>query len=180
MDQLKSAWQAMPGGNKKQAELRNMLQEGHHPVLKDLRRQILIESIFFSVFLACYYTMFDGDRKPFFVNALLVGGLLLIIGHGLLGYFHAKQSVAADNLRQALLLRVQQLKSFAVVSVSFRLLGVLGILLFFTYTIQFTMEKQVILMGLFVFMLIQFVLLVRLWLRRIARLREAEADLSDQ
>lgn len=177
MDTLRSAWQEMPGNEKKTAELRGMLQEGKHPVLKQLRRQVIIESGLFTVFLALYYDMFDGHQKPLWLNALLVAGVLLVIGHGLLGYFHAKRTVGENNLRQALALRLKQLKTFAVLSVIFRMLSMSCILLFLTYAITFTIDKQIILGWALLAQIILFAVLIWVWVGRIRRLGAAAGEM---
>ena len=180
MDTLKSAWQAMPEGNKPQRELQRIILENRHPVQQQVRRQVILESILFSAFLACYYTMFDGDRKPLLLNGLLVCGVLLIIGYGLLSYFNAARRVMDEPLRAALNSRLRQIKTFAVLSVTFRVTGMACILLYFVYGIAFTMEKQALMLGAALVVLVQFSLLVRLWARRIRRLGEAAEALSDQ
>lgn len=178
MDTLKSAWQGMPGREKQQHELRGMLQEGKHPVLKQLRRQVIFESLLFTVFLVVYYDFFDGNRKPPALNALLVSGVLLVIVHGILGYFAAKQPVKGNSLHEALSARLKQLKTFAILSVTFRVLSTVCMLLFFTYAITFTVNKQLIFGGAAVILLIQFAILVWMWVRRIARLGAAAKELN--
>ncbi|WP_157986649.1 hypothetical protein [Chitinophaga alhagiae] len=178
MDALRSAWQHLPGSEKQPQELRGMLQEGQHPVLKQLRRQVIIESLLFSIFLAVYYNMFDGHRRPFWLNALLVAGVLLVVLHGLAGYFNAKRPVKAAGLQQALAARLRQLKTFAILSVALRVLSMACILLFFTYTITFTVEKEIILGWVVLATVIQFIILAALWNRRIRRLGEAVEELK--
>lgn len=178
MDALKSAWQQLPGGEKQPQELHGMLQEGRHPVLRQLRRQVVIESLLFSAFLAVYYNMFDGHRRPFWVNALLVTGVLLVVLHGLTGYFNAKRPVKEAGLQQALAARLGQLRNFAVWSVALRLVSTACILLFFTYGITFTMEKEIMLGWAALVLVVQFALLIMLWRRRIRRLGGALDELK--
>lgn len=178
MDALKSAWQQLPGSEKQPQELRGMLQEGRHPVLRQLRRQVVIESLLFSAFLAVYYNMFDGHRRPLWVNALLVAGVLLVVLHGLIGYFNAKRPVKEAGLQQTLAARLQQLRNFAGWSVALRVLSTACILLFFTYSITFTMEKEILLGWAALVLIVQFALLIMLWRRRIRRLGGALDELK--
>ena len=169
----------MPGTEKKQTELQGMLMEGKHPVLKQLRRQVFFESLLFTLFLVLYYDMFDGDRKPLWLNALLAGGVLLVIVHGVLGYVHARRTIRGANLREALAARVKELKIFAALSVGFRVLGMVCILLFFGYAVTFTLEKQVLITGAVLIVLLQFGLLANIWLRRIRWLGRVAGELGE-
>jgi uncharacterized membrane protein len=179
MDALKAAWQAMPGHRKNVADLRSMLLKGNHPVLKKLRRQVIFESLCFGLVLLFYYDIFDGDRKPLLQNVLLVTGLLLVIGHGLLGYAHTRRTVSAVDLREALTARLKQLRTFAVLSILFRMLSMGCLLAFFTYGLLLTMEKQVILGGIVLTLMVQFGLMAWMWERRIRKLGEALNGLQD-
>ena len=53
LNQLKSAWQGMGGPNKNNEELRKMLQENRHPVLKGIRLQMIIENNCLDNFSVC-------------------------------------------------------------------------------------------------------------------------------
>ena len=82
-DKLKSIWNSVPTAQKSNTELTEMLKERNHPVLKAIKKQALFELAAFSIFLFCYYSMFDGTEKPLLINFLLVfssafSGLILI------------------------------------------------------------------------------------------------------
>lgn len=92
----------MGGPNKNNEELRKMLQENRHPVLKGIRLQMIIETTAWTIFLFVYYDMFDGHRKPLYLNALLVTAVLLLLLHSITGYLSAKNLVSGNNLKQSL------------------------------------------------------------------------------
>ena len=85
-DALKSAWQSMDANRKTNTELSTMMRESSHPVLKQIRKQLILETIAFTALLFVYYDFFDGDRKPFYANMLLVMAMLFVIAHNIMGY----------------------------------------------------------------------------------------------
>src|SRR5690606_35479207 len=100
MDTLKSAWKGMGTEHTQQEKLRGMLLERRHPVLKDIRRQMILEVIIFSALLLVYYDFFDGDRKPLYANLLLAGALLFAVLHSIGGYLLARRKINGANLSQ--------------------------------------------------------------------------------
>src|SRR5688572_10026970 len=101
-DPLHSAWQAADAAPKNTTALTAMLREGQHPALKQIRRQLIIETLAFTVFLFLYYNLFDGDRKPLYANILMAAGMLLVIVHNTLGYVFTKRSLKGNNIKQSL------------------------------------------------------------------------------
>ncbi len=65
LDALQSIWQHSDQAPKTTTEIKTMMLERTHPVLKRIRRQLIIESIAFAFFLVTYYNFFDGDKKHF-------------------------------------------------------------------------------------------------------------------
>jgi hypothetical protein len=170
-DALQSAWQQMPAGQKSNTELRAMMKENTHPVLKRIRKQLIIETIAFAAFLFVYYDFFDGDRKPVYANVLLVSSLILVILHNVLGYIMAKRSIKGDNLKQSLQHQLSKMKTYAAFSIAGRVITSACLLLFFTSVITFTAPKSWLLAGLMAIMVVQLVLLAVIWLKRIRHMR---------
>ncbi|QEH42886.1 hypothetical protein [Chitinophaga sp. XS-30] len=179
MDQLKAAWKGIQTDKTAQAPLRAMLQENRHPVLKSIRRQMIIEIVAFSAILLVYYDFFDGDRRPFYLNLLLAGALLFAIVHSITGYRLARRKIAGDNLRQALEKALSSLQRFAVISVTSRITTAVCLLLFFCATITFNAAKYLLLAGLIVVLVIQGWILVRMWAKRIRQLRSTIGSLKE-
>ena len=171
LNQLKSAWQGMGGPNKNNEELRKMLQENRHPVLKGIRLQMIIETTAWTIFLFVYYDMFDGHRKPLYLNALLVTAVLLLLLHSITGYLSAKNLVSGNNLKQSLLNYLSKIKKYAVISVGSRVVTIICLLLFFTATIQFSPGKYWLLAGTLLIIPLQVILLSHIWGKRIKKLK---------
>ena len=71
-DDLKTLWKEVKTPEKDANQLSNMLKAKNHPVLKSIKRQAVFEFLAFAIFLFCYYTMFDGNKKPLLINLILV------------------------------------------------------------------------------------------------------------
>lgn len=133
-----------------------LLQERHHPVLKQIRKQMLIELVGFVLFLAAYYDFFDGAEKPMYANVLLVVAMLAVITGNITGYVFARQGVTGENIREALRLHIKKMRLYAVVAILARALMMAGIVVFF--------KANMLVIGFFLIMLLT---LVAVWVRRI-------------
>ncbi|HKG07734.1 MAG TPA: hypothetical protein VKB19_14790 [Pedobacter sp.] len=171
LDQLKSEWNKAETPVKTNEQLKAMLSESKHPVLKEIRRQIIIEVTGWTAFLLCYYTMFDGHQKPLFINLILVGALLCALIHNLSGYSFSRHLIDGGNIRTALEHYLSRIKNYALVSVLTRLLFMAGFITFFTYNIQFNTFKYAML-GVFGLIIIgQLIWLSRVWSGRLKKLQ---------
>ncbi|GAA4437364.1 hypothetical protein GCM10023091_16470 [Ravibacter arvi] len=174
-DPLKSAWHNIATPQKNDAELTSILKESAHPVLKEIRRQLLFETVAFSLFLLVYYDFFDGDRKPLYANLLLVGVLLLVIGHNVAGYLIARRGITGSNIRQALTNRLSGMKTYAFVSVTLRVLSAAGLWFFFISVMDLDAHRYGLLALGMVIVSVQVFFLSRIWAGRIKRMKEAIA-----
>lgn len=173
LNDLKTQWNSLEAPVKTVAELKTMLKENQHPVLKGIRKQILIEVCGWTAFLLCYYTMFDGDHKPLFINALLIIAILFAILHSLTGYSFARYIPEGGDIKTGLQHYLGRIKSYAAVSLAARLLFMVGFLSFFAYNIQFNNFKYVM-MGVFaLIVVVQLIWLGRMWAGRLRALRES-------
>ncbi|GAA0526548.1 hypothetical protein [Chitinophaga japonensis] len=176
-DALKSAWQqagSRPGA------MQHIPAAGRSfpPALKAIRRQLLVESLGYAAFLLMYYDFFDGREKPFYLNALLVLCISLMLLHNIAGYLLIKNPVKAGNLKQSLTLYLQRVRQFSVVSLLSRLLGISGLLLFFLAQITWSATKYWILAGVLLFLGIQLFSLYRVWSGRIGQISSIVKDLD--
>ena len=178
-ESLKSAWKVMSGENKNAKELKRMLSENRHPVLKGIRLQLLIEMTAWTFFLLFYYDFFDGDRKPFYLNLLLVAAVVLLLLHSFTGYLSAKNLVKGNDLKQSLLNYLSRLKMYAVVSVSSRIFTIICLLIFFIATINFTPGKYLLLTCAILLIPLQAFFLSRIWNKRIKQLKTAINGLNE-
>ena len=171
IDDLKSDWNAVQSIPKSEETLLLMLQENKHPVLKSIRKQIVIEVTAWCVFLMVYYSMFDGAEKPLWVNLVLISTLLLPLLHSIYGYYYNKYLANGSNVKKALEQLYNRLKNYALFSVVVRIGFVCGLLLFFTYNIDFTTTKYYSLLVISIVFLIQLFVLYRIWNKRLKRIR---------
>ena len=178
-DELKLAWKGLDGKDKNLEELKQMTRENRHPVLKGIRVQLIIEITAWTFFLFVYYDMFDGDRRAFHLNLLLVAAVLLLLMHSITGYISAKRLVKGNDLKQSLLNYLSKIKIYAVISVTSRVFTVICLLIFFTATITFTPYKYMLLSGILLIIPIQVILLSRIWNNRIKKLMEAINGLTE-
>ena len=176
-DPLQSAWQQMPAETTNSKAIQSMIQVGDHPVLKRIRRQLIIETVAFAALLLVYYDIFDGDRKPFVANVLLVAGLVLSIVHNLIGYRLTGSRLQGGTLIASVQKQLAKMKTYAVFSVLSR--GMAGgcLLFFFSMAITYTTNKYWILAGIVLLFVIQLFLLYRVWARRIGELQQTVGNL---
>lgn len=170
-DNLKSAWQDIDSVPKSNTEVKLMMRESAHPVLKRIRKQLILESAAFTVFLLVYYDFFDGDRKPLYANLLLVTAMLFIIMHNIIGYMLMKSRVKGHTIKLSLEEHLSKMKVYAVVSVASRALAAGCLLLFFTSVITFNADKYWILAAGILVCIIQITLLSRIWMKRIRQIK---------
>ncbi|KDN54018.1 hypothetical protein [Flavobacterium seoulense] len=173
LDDLKSDWNKVQPNLKTDEAMLLLLQENKHPVLKSIRKQIGIEITAWLVFLLSYYWLFDGAKKPFWINLILVISLGFPIFHSFYGYHFNKYLSDGANVKKALEQVYYRLKKYAVVSVISRVGFICGLLVFFSYGIQFTTTKYYSLAVICFVFLIQLWVLYLIWNQRLKRIRQA-------
>lgn len=179
LDELKSDWKNLTPDTKTGEALRQMIQKNSHPVLKGIRRQLVIETALFTVFLLVYYSGFDGSQKPLYANVLLVTAMLLAIGHNILGYLAAQNIVAGSDLKESLENYLAKVRRYAIVSVSSRAAASMCLLLFFSSTVTFSSGKLLILLGMILVIPVQVFFLSRIWRKRIRSLKKVLRQLIE-
>lgn len=173
LSELKSTWNTVETPEISAAEIKDMLSENKHPVLKGIRKQLTIEIIGWSAFLAFYYTMFDGDLKPLWINLLLILCVLLPIIHNLTGYHFSKHLVHGTTIQESLRNYLAKIKRYALISIILRQLYLTGLLLFFTYGLSLNVNKYVSLAIISLVFLIQLLLTYRIWAKRLTTLKNS-------
>lgn len=165
MEDLFAAWNDV---NTTSALHTGLLRERQHPVLKQIRKQMVIELVGFVLFLTVYYDFFDGDRKPVYANVLLVVAMLGVIAGNIVGYVFAKQGVIGTNLRESLRMHLEKMKVYAVVAVMARGLMMASVMVFFN-------AGWVVV----IIFIVMWMVLVGIWVGRIRKLDRVYSDLSD-
>jgi hypothetical protein len=171
-DLLKTAWQGMNTETKNYNDLQHMVREKTHPVLKGIRKQLIIEIAAFTIFLVVYYDFFDGDKKPWWANLLLVSAMVFVIVYNLVGYWLTQRRIKGSTLQQSLGDQLNKMKTYAVAFMASRTLAIASLLIFFGSVISFNTTKYWIMAGILLTVLIQLGLLSWIWLARIRRLRK--------
>lgn len=171
IDDLKSDWNAVKPVLKTDEMQLSLLQENKHPVLKSIRKQIVMEVLIWFLFLVAYYSMFDGATKPFWVNLILVISLILPIAHGLYGYYYNKYLTDGSDIKTALERLYIRLKHYALIAIIARVGFICGLLLFFSYNIDFTTTKYILLAFILLVFLIQLLALCQIWMKRLRVLK---------
>ena len=178
LNDLKSGWQNAGGAFKSEANLQRMIKVTNHPSLKRIRTKLIVETIGLVLFLFVYYDWFDGDKKPFYANLVLVVGLLLYIFNDVIGYISITRPIMESNLKlsiQNYLIRIKRLSVFSLV-ISF--LYSISIIIFFTSVINFTKEKGLILVGIIVVLFQLIFLSFRIWNKWIENLKQQVKDFN--
>ena len=170
IDELKSAWNDIEIPAKKPDEIRLMLKENRHPVLKGIKRQALMETTGWLAFLICYYTMLDGGNKPLLINVLMIVCVLFPLIHNLMTYRFAKYLVQGNTISESVSNYLANVRIYACVSVAARVLFACGLLIFLTYDIKFNQARYISLGIIILIFLVQLALLGSLWHKRLSKL----------
>lgn len=169
LENLKSNFNSSSPSPVSKEALLSMLDVNQHPALKKIRIQLMIESIAWIVFLACYYNFFDGHLKPAIWNIALVLAVGLLLVHNAAGYQITNNPINGINIAESLANYYHRLKKYAYVSIASRALAI-GILFgYFLSGLESLEQRHYISMGVgAVVIAIQVFLLWRIWSKRIA------------
>lgn len=178
LDNLKSAWQHAGGHRKNENELNQMTKLVNHPSLKRIKTKLIVETIALTFFLIVYYDWFDGNKKSFFANAVLVIGLSLYIINDIVGYVSIARPVWGSDLKASIRNYVARLKRFAILSLFVSVLYSVSLTVYFTSVINFTKEKRLILAGIVVVLLVLFRISFKKWNQRIKALEHQAQEFS--
>lgn len=179
LDDLKSDWKNLTSDTKPTEDLRQMIQENNHPVLKGIKKQLVIETALFTILLLAYYSGFDGSQKPLYANIVLVAAILLVIVHNILGYLSAQNIVAGSNLKESLKNYLTKVKRYALVSVASRVIAFICLIAFFGSTVSFSGSKHLVLLGVLLIVSVQVFFLSKIWKKRIRSLKVLLSQLID-
>ena len=179
MEELRSDWKNSSTSYKTTGEIKAIIMGNNHPVLKKIRKQLVFEIIGWTVFLCCYYSMFDGHEKPFGINLILVLSVLASVVHNVSGYSFAGHLSEGSDLKTSLSNYFSKAKRFAVLSVMFRVVFSAGLLTFLCYNIHFDTFRYQMLGVILLILIAQLSYLYFLWVRRIERLKQSIGEFND-
>lgn len=151
-----------------------------HPSLRHIRRQLIVETVAWTLFLFLYYSALDGNLRPLGWNIALVVGLVLLILHGLLGYHLSSKPVSNAPLLVALRQRLEELTNFSWLSVLLQT-GTLAILMGFllsNVTALWETPKVWLFGTIIIWLVIAFGVQVWIWRYRLGQLRKSIEELE--
>jgi hypothetical protein len=175
MDVLKSAWDNTPTPNR---DISAIIGKHTSPVLKDIRKQVILEAIGYSIFLVVYYDFFDGDKKPFTLNLLLVISVLCMLAQSVTGYVLAHHPAVEHNLLESMRKKLQNIRKYALISIFTKILAFAGIFAFFLVSIQWTQQKYLLLIPLVIIVAAQAYFQWKIWAGRIYRVKQTLEELN--
>jgi signal transduction histidine kinase len=157
--------------------LQRMLHAGN-PVIKGIRRQLIVESILWIFFLVVYYDFFDGHLKPLIWNLLLVLSVMLSLMHSLLGYKITSNPVNGNNIRESLENYLQRVRRYSIISIASRITAIIIVFVYFLSSIESNHKKLLGIGFLLLLIIMQGLLLRKIWVRRINKLKKVYAQLA--
>ncbi|MEP7108032.1 MAG: hypothetical protein ABI760_08615 [Ferruginibacter sp.] len=173
---LKSDWQNAGKAFKSEADLLSMTKIINHPTLKRIRIKLIAETIFLLLFLVIYYDWFDGDKKPFYANILLVTGVLLYVANDILGYISMVKPINGLNLKLSIKNYLTRIKRLSVFSLIFSSIYSIFLIIYFLSAINLTKEKGFLLLGLAIILFQLMFWSYRVWTNRIKSLKQQVKD----
>ncbi len=167
IENIKSTWKNSEGIEKSKTELLMMTKIKSHTKVKEIKIKFLVEATLLSVFLAVYYTGFDGATKPLWANALLIISTIGYIIARFVGWYVLQNPVNDGNLKKSLNRFQTKLKQVALSILLTAFLFGSAFISFFASSIDFTREKYFLLVGMILALLFLIYLSNRNWIRRI-------------
>lgn len=170
-DELKSLWKDLKTPKKDENELSTMLKEQNHPVLRSIRRQAIFEFLALAAFLFCYYTMFDGNKKPLLINLILVFAITFNMLNHLKIYRLQQNFRGGSNLLNDVSSFAKKLKTSQIQTIMSKVILTIGMILFFTDGIELNEKKWYAIAFIVVIFILQLLLLNKIWQKRIAQIK---------
>ncbi|WP_353197830.1 hypothetical protein [Parapedobacter defluvii] len=172
LNELKDLWKGDGTPHKKQKEIEVLMHAKSHPVFRSVRRQIVVETLAWVMFLLFGYSAFDAATKPLWVGLMLALPVMATLTHHLIGYFWMVSApVGSIPLSESLRASYRRMRWFTMRDTLLRLAMLVGLVSFFAYGITFTAGKYGLLGVICTATLIQLVFHRTLWGRRLRRLR---------
>lgn len=176
---MKNLWAGKPAEEKQKDALALMLTEKSHPILKKIRKQLLLEMSAWLVILCVYYTMFDGQTRPWIINGVFIVGILQAIAFNISGYLAARNLIYGDNLIVSLSGYIIRLKQFKWISLFSRIVLMVGMLFFFLYGLDLDMRRILAVGFIVVVFAGQLWFLHSQWSLKIGKLARLQTNLLD-
>ena len=179
IENIKSTWKNSESVEKNQTELLMMTKIKNHPKVKKVKTKFLVEAILLSVFLAVYYTGFDGETKPLWANTFLIFSTVGYIVVRFVGWLVLQNPIKDSNLKESLRRFQNKLKKVALSILLTAFLFGAAFIAFFTSSIDFIREKYFLLAGMILALLVLIYLSIYNWIKRIKAIETTLKEFDD-
>ena len=142
----------------------------HHPSFKQIRKRLIIEAFFILSFALIYWEAFDGHLKPIIANIALFIGMLVYLGNHLLSLWWLPKVFSGETIKASIQQYSKRLQLIASLSMATSFTFGLCLIYFFSSTIQFTINKYLILAGIIATLIVFIYFSYRIWKGRITQL----------
>ncbi len=182
IDNAKQAWQNTDPALSAEWRKNNLAISWTHPALRSMQRQLLFEGLCWMGFLFLIYTGLDGDQRPLGWTLALIGGLLLLIAHALLGYHLASRPVGDLSVTEGLTRQLASVRKFSWVSMALRTATLLILFGFLTSNIPdlWVAERVWAIASIAVWTGVSLYIQYRLWRSKLRRLSANLSELSSE
>ncbi|AUP79880.1 hypothetical protein [Flavivirga eckloniae] len=172
LDNLKSEYQNTDSNDSKSAnELSKMRCSGSHPVLKGIKKQLIFESVLWTLILIVFYDFFDGHLRVFYWNVLLILSIVLVLLHNVLGFIVVKTPINDTSIKKSLKKYLSKIKRYSIASIVSRVLAVTIFMGFLTSNVVWNTHKHWVSLVIFITMIItQVYFLNKVWNKRIKKI----------
>lgn len=179
LENLKSEYQNAGKSALSETDIQKIISENNNLVLKGIKIQLLTETILWAIFLAVYYNIFDGHLKSTLWNFLLVGSVIFILIHNVLGFQIISNPINGETILESLKKYLIKIKNYAVISIVTRVFAIVTLLGYFISTISLTTEKWVSLSFISLVIPVQIYLLHRVWAKRKKKINKLFESLKE-
>lgn len=179
IEELRKEWKSIKTPQIDIDRIKDMTFAKSHPVLSGIKKQLTIELIGWSAFLIICFTGLDADQKPILTNVLLIISVALPMIFNVYGYQLSKGLIEGLDIRSSLQNRIGSLKRFAIVSVLLKIMLIVGVGCFFISTTSIDQRKLMLIGAGSVPLIFQLYLFVRIWAKRIDKLRNTLSLLKE-
>jgi len=179
INDLKKSWATLNHDDLDKGQLQKMIRVKNHPTLQKLRIKLLTEIILLTLFLFIYYDALDGNKKPVYINLLLISGILLFIINNAIGYLFVKKMIYLPNIVSSIQRQIVILNRMFALSIISSVFYSVTLLLFLTVSIDFTNTKYFILIGILLAFSVMFFVSFKTWNARINHFRQLLADFKN-
>jgi len=177
-EDMKDLWAGQAMEEKQKEVLAKMIRKKSHPILKKISRQLALEAGSWLVVLSVYYSMFDGQMRPWVGNGVFIIGILQAIAFNISAYLAARNLIQGDNLVSSLSRYIIELRKFKWISLFSRIIMMGAILFFFLYGLEMNTRRTFTVLFISLIFAGQLWFLQNQWSQKISKLVRLKADFT--